>query len=81
MIACDLHDYIEIACTYGYKIILTMNSGDVVEGVALDTQLNSERTECIKIKHGKQESLIVLEDVASMAASTENPHFSLVKFK
>jgi len=80
MISCDIHDYIEIACTFGYAITLTMKSGKVIKGKALDTQLDTNRKECILIKNDQKECLVVLDELASMKASTENPHFNLVSF-
>lgn len=39
MISCEQHDYIEIVCTFNYPIKLMMKSGQVIEGIALDTQI------------------------------------------
>lgn len=78
MISCDLHDYIEIACTYRYPIRLTMKSGAVIQGVALDTALNASREECIRVDLKGAETLVVLEDISTLEACVDNPHFHTV---
>ncbi|MDF5463594.1 Rho-binding antiterminator, partial [Vibrio parahaemolyticus] len=50
MISCNDYDYIEIACTYQYPIILTLKSGEIIHCSAKDTSLNNEREECIKVE-------------------------------
>jgi Rho-binding antiterminator len=81
MISCEYHDYIEIVCTYNYRIRLTLDSGAGLEGIALDTERNQSREECIKIRGGNTDSLVVLDSITSMEVLVENPHFNLVTFK
>lgn len=88
MISCDQHDYVEIACTFQYPLLLIMRSGEEIFCVARDTQLNEHREECIKVQlKGSREDveadaqeLIVLDDVSVMEACVENPHFQRVVF-
>ena len=35
-ISCDLHDYIEVACMYGYQVRLILKDQSTVEGKAKD---------------------------------------------
>ena len=80
MISCDQHDYIEIACTFRYPLKLTLRSGAVIECVALDTELDDNRNECIKVDVKGAQSLIVLEDISVLEACVDNPHFHRVSF-
>ncbi len=80
MMSCDQHDYIEIACTFRYPVRLTLKSGDIVEGKALDTQRNEARQECIKLAIAGKESLVVLNEISRMEACADNPHFQVVSF-
>ncbi len=80
MISCGQYDYIEIACMYRFPIRLTLRSNDVMEGVALDTQVIENREECIKIESDGVERLVVLNDIAKMEVCVENPHFKVVSF-
>ncbi len=80
MISCNQHDYIEIVCMYHYPIKLTLKSGDIIEGIALDTQRNDQRDECIKIDIEGFEKLVVLEEIKMLEVMVENPHLQKVTF-
>jgi Rho-binding antiterminator len=80
MIPCHQHDYVEIACMYRFAVRLLLRSGEALEGIAMDTQLNAGREECIKLKTGGREALVVLTDISRMEAVVANPHFDVVGF-
>lgn len=80
MISCDQHDYIEIVCMYRYPVKLTMKSGAVIKGTALDTQRNDHQEECIKIGAAGTEQLLVLDEIKKLEVSVENPHLQTVVF-
>ncbi len=80
MITCAQHDYIEIVCTFRYPIKLTMKSGIVIECVPLDTKLNENKVECIKVDLNGDDSLIVLDDISKLEVCVANPHFHVVSF-
>ena len=80
MISCNEHDYVEIACMYQYPIKLTMKTGEVTECIALDTQYNSEREECIKVSVGGTESEVIIGNISKLEVCIENPHFQQVSF-
>lgn len=80
MMSCDQHDYIEIACTFRYPVRLTLKSGEIVEGKALDTQRNEARQECLKLSVAGEETLVVLDEISRMVACADNPHFQTVSF-
>ncbi|MGB2130583.1 MAG: Rho-binding antiterminator, partial [Marinobacterium sp.] len=73
-------DYIEIACTFKYRVRLVLKSGAVIEGRALDTRRNGEREECILMENAGIEQCVVQQEIARMVALTENPHFHAVSF-
>jgi len=80
MISCNQYDYIEIACTYNFLVLLTMKSGTTIEGIALDTGLNEKREESIKVEENGKDTWVVLAEVSRMDVLVENPHFKTVKF-
>lgn len=80
MISCAQHDYVEIACMYKLRVILTLRSGEELEGVAMDTQRNQDREECLKLKTGNDDQLVVLDQICRMVAAESNPHFAKVYF-
>ena len=81
MISCDQHDYVEIACLYRYRVKLTLECGEAVEGIALDVLYNNSREECIKIRRSNTDNLVILDSIIKMDALVENPHFKTVHFK
>lgn len=78
MISCAQHDYIEIACIYGFEVRLAFKDGKVVQGKAFQTAYNENREECIVLKTVKGAEKIVLEHLASIEAVTQNPHFDKI---
>lgn len=80
MISCALYDYIEIACMYKYQLKLTLKSGDVINGSAIDTKRDNERQECIAIQQDQKITLIKLEAISALETSSKNPHFNKISF-
>lgn len=83
MITCDQHDYIEIACTFRYPVKLTMKTGVVIEGIALDTQIitdDQHKIEIIKIDTQGDISSVALDDISVLEISIDNPHFRSIAF-
>ncbi len=83
MISCNQYDYIEIVCMYSYPVELTLKSGEVLMGKALDTQFNDDREECIKVEVGAEndQALVVLDSISSMRVCVDNPHVEFVTFE
>ena len=80
MITCNQYDYIEIACMHRYPVKLTMRSDSVIEGIAQDTKRNDFREECILIRGDQTDTLVVLNEIAKLEVTIENPHFTKVSF-
>ena len=74
MISCSNYDYIEIVCLYRYSVRLQLQSGEVIEGTALDTARNQERQECIKIQVNESKQLVQLDTIVNLEVTVENPH-------
>lgn len=80
MISCHEYDFIEIVCMHRYSIRLTLKTGEVLECIALDTQCNEQREECIKIKINNSEQLVVLDSLFKLEVCIDNPHFTEMFF-
>jgi len=65
---------------YKLPVILTLRSGEQLEGVALDTVSNQDRAECLKLKTGNNNQLVVLDQILYMLAAKSNPYFEKVIF-
>ncbi len=71
-IACQLYDYIEIACMYGLEVSVVLKGGNTING--------DVATECIQMSIDKTTQNIALNEIAQLHAITDNPHFSSVSF-
>ena len=81
MLRCELHDYVEIACTFQYQVQLSLNTGETITGKAVDIQLDGNREECLKLKVEQEHALVRLTDILQMKSCANNPHFDLVEFQ
>ncbi|AMK75355.1 MULTISPECIES: Rho-binding antiterminator [Methylomonas] len=77
-IACDLHDYIEIACLYGYLLRLTLKDTRTVEGRALNI-VTEEKREFLLLDNSEIEK-IALDQLAKLQVITPNARFTDVIF-
>ncbi len=48
MIKCHEHDYIEITCLYQYPIRMELKSGEILQGIAIDTERNETRAKSME---------------------------------
>lgn len=81
MISCANHDYVEIACMYGFELKLVFKNGHIVQGKACQTAYNENREECIVLETERGNEKIVLEQLASMEAVSKNRHFQKIEFE
>jgi len=77
-ISCQLHDYIEIACMYGYQVKLHLKNGQVIEGKAMDTYTSPDKREYLVI--GDEHQKIELTQITKMTVSTPNAKFNEIIF-
>ncbi|RDE19841.1 transcriptional regulator [Motiliproteus coralliicola] len=80
MISCEIHDYVEIVCTYRYPLKLVLKSGEIIEGIGLDTRLDEARRECILLESDGATNLVVLSEISVLEVCVENPHVRRVSF-
>ncbi|WP_305907153.1 Rho-binding antiterminator [Methylomarinum sp. Ch1-1] len=79
LISCQLHDYIEIACMYHYRIRLTLKNREVIEGRALDTCVDADKREYLLLDDGEKRQ-VELNKLAGMEVLSANPAFKKVDF-
>ena len=80
MISCADHDYVEIACMYRFEVKLIFKDGHIVQGKALETTYNKNKQECLVVETELAREEVVLDQLSSMEALTENPHFNTINF-
>jgi Rho-binding antiterminator len=79
-ISCELHDYLEIACMYGYRVKLILKDHQIIEGKALDVLTTAERREYLVIDDGHEQRRIESNQLAKMQVLTPNAKFKEVTF-
>lgn len=77
--SCDLHDYLEIACMYGYSVKLTLRDNQTLEGKALDTMTSADKREYLVIDTGQKQQ-IELGQLKKLQVLTPNAKFTEVVF-
>ncbi|WP_394752965.1 Rho-binding antiterminator [Crenothrix sp.] len=77
-ISCEQHDYLEIACLYGYQVKLTLKDQQSIEGKALNI-VTADKREFLVIDNDEKLS-IELTQLAKMQVLTANAKFSAVIF-
>ncbi|MGG7055140.1 Rho-binding antiterminator [Nitrosomonas sp. ANs5] len=81
LISCELHDYIEVVCMYGYQVKLFLKDQSVVTGKAKDIVTNAEKQEFLLLETetgARQIELILLD---KMQVLTPHAKFSEVIFQ
>lgn len=79
-ISCELHDFVEVACMYGYRLRLILKNDQVIEGKAIDIVNSPEKRECLVIE-GDSKQHIELTQLSRMQVLTPNAKFSEVNFQ
>jgi Rho-binding antiterminator len=79
-ISCELHDYLEIACLYGYRVKLTLKDHRIIEGKAIDVLTNTEKREYLIIDNGREQQQIESNQLGKMQVLTANAKFKEVFF-
>jgi Rho-binding antiterminator len=79
-ISCELHDYIEIACMYGYQVKLTLKDQLPIEGKAIDLLTTAEKREYLIIETEHQRQQIELIQLKTMQVLTSNAKFQQINF-
>ncbi|WP_300085707.1 Rho-binding antiterminator [uncultured Nitrosomonas sp.] len=79
-ISCDLHDYIEVACMYGYQVRLILKDQSIVEGKAKDILTDAKKREFLLLETGSGSQQVELISLDKMEVLTPGARFSEVVF-
>lgn len=78
-ISCDLHDYIEVVCMYGYQVKLELKNQQVIVGKAIDIITSPDKHEYLLIKN-EEEQQVALTQLAKLYVLTPDARFKVVEF-
>jgi len=78
---CDLHDYLEIACLRGYRLLVELIDGESLTAKALTTRTSSDKEEflCVETADGQQE--IRLDQLLAVTPLDDHAQFGRVVFQ
>lgn len=79
-ITCEQHDFIEVACMYGYQLKLILKDKQTIEGKAIDIINSADKGECLVIDDNANKRQVALIQLAKMEVITPNAKFSEVIF-
>ena len=79
-IACDLYDYLEIACLFQYQLEIVLKSGQRIRGVAVDTCTLPDKTEALKVLVDGDNIFLPMHDLASVRVLSQGARFEFVDF-
>jgi Rho-binding antiterminator len=79
-IACDVHDYVEVACLFGYDLRLQLRDGSIVMGKAMTTITRPDKTEVLQLRQGDSLANIPLHEAVHADVLTPNARFDQIEF-
>lgn len=77
---CDLHDYLEIACLFHYRVHLALKDAPPVTGTAMTTWVTAEHQEKLKIHTDEGILDIPLLHLRKMEVLTKDARFKEILF-
>lgn len=80
IIDCELHDYIEVACMYGYQVRLVLKNQQIIEGQAKDIVTTAEKREFLVIENEQGRQQVELITLDKMQVLTANAKFNEISF-
>lgn len=80
LISCELHDYIEVACMYGYQIRLILKDQSTMEGKAKDILTDVEKREFLLLETESGSRQVELISLDKLQVLTPGARFTEVVF-
>ena len=80
-IDCNLYDYIEIACMYRYPVRVATSDGAIVTGLAIDTVIDNDKAEYLKLDVDGAQRLVRLDRLAALEPLAANAKFGKIRFR
>lgn len=75
---CDLHDYLEIACLYGYTLDIELIDGQRLTARAITTRTASTREEFLDVDTAEGRREIRLDQLLAITPQDDNARFGRV---
>jgi Rho-binding antiterminator len=75
---CDLHDYLEIACLYGYTLAIELSDGQRLTARAITTRTAHTREEFLEVETTDGRHEIRLDQLLAITPLDNNARFGRV---
>ncbi len=80
IIDCELHDYLEVACLYGYEVQLTLKDQQTIQGKAKNIITTAEKREFLIVENAQGLQQIELIQLQKLQVITPNAQFTEIIF-
>ncbi|TWC38674.1 Rof transcriptional antiterminator [Pseudomonas sp. SJZ079] len=77
-LACDLHDYLEIACLYHYRLHIELNDGDSLDAEALTSATTPSKEEFLIVLSAQGQQRLRLDRLLAITPLSANARFARV---
>lgn len=78
-VACDLHDYLEIACLYHYKLKIELKDGTHIDATALTTRTDHQKQEFLEVRVRDEQQSIRLDQLEAVTPLDNGAKFGRVE--
>ena len=79
-IDCELHDSLEVACLYRYKMLVTLVSGTTLRGYAVTTTTQPDKTEMLVLRTEAGDQNVPMHLLRSIEIETKGAKFKSLAF-
>lgn len=79
-IECELHDYVEIACLYGYRLLIELVDGSSFKANAVTTR-NTKEEEFLMLAESEGQSEVRLDQLLAITALDDGAKFNRVQLR
>lgn len=77
-LACDLYDYLEIACLHHYRLHIELSDGTTLEADALTTETNARKEEFFIVRDGHGQQQLRMDRLLAITPLTPGASFGRV---
>ncbi|HBX57562.1 Rho-binding antiterminator [Pseudomonas sp. UBA2684] len=77
-LACDLYDYLEIACLHHYQLFIEQVDGDSLEAEALTTETTPSKEEFLIVRSASGEQRLRLDQLSAITPLNAGASFGRV---
>jgi Rho-binding antiterminator len=77
-LACDLYDYLEIACLHHYRVHIELTDGSTLDGEALTTETIAHKGEFLVVRSAAGEQRLRMDQLLAITPLNANASFGRV---